>query len=247
MSPCHFPLHPSGTGRSVDLSWLHTVSTSLHRPHPSKMPTGQAGRFLLICPGFAYPGKPQLEKHHREQTERRASAVLRDVGELEQSYRSSTASGLWEEAEHLGAGLCLSVSPGPTFCHAGATRQASGCAQQWVLLFGRQVRQLLQLCLRIIRARESSHPCISFPFTISILAGFPEILEQESVPQYPASHRGPEESHREEKGRSTWEFPQPPLPGSPRGFSSASPSSLAWSPLSSLHPQHRGPKVPCGG
>lgn len=107
---------------------------------------------------------------------------------------------------------------------------------------------LPQPCLRTIRAKGSSHPCVSFPFTISTLAGFPEILEQEPVPQYPSSLRGSEQTHREEKGRSTHgTFPQPPLPGSPRGFPSTSPSSLAWSPWSSLHPQHRGPKVPYGG
>lgn len=108
---------------------------------------------------------------------------------------------------------------------------------------------LPQPCLRMIRAKGSSQPCVSFPFTISTLAGFPEVLEREPVPRYPASLRGSEQTHGEGRARQehTRDFPQPPLPGSPRGFPSSSPSSLAWSPLSSLHPQHRGPKVPYRG
>lgn len=53
VSPCYFPLHPCGTGQAVELSWVHAASPSLHHPQPSEMPTGQAGRFLPICPVFA--------------------------------------------------------------------------------------------------------------------------------------------------------------------------------------------------
>lgn len=137
---CHFPLHPSGPGRSVDLSWTHTGATTFHHPCLSRMPTEQVptGRLLLICPVLSFPDKTQLGEWHQGRAERKALAGLGDVGEQEQSWPRPPGTGLQGKAEcirvhlwSLASRVCVCLSLGPTFlCHVDTARQASACLCQ---------------------------------------------------------------------------------------------------------------------
>jgi len=224
-------------------------TTSLHHPCLSKMPTEQEprGRWLLICSVLSSPDKMQLGEWHQGRAERKALAVLGDVGEQGKRWPRLPGTSLQGEAEcmrvHLwslsseSVSVCLWVPPFSVTLPQ-PDKPLLVCVQRWVLHFGKEVRQPLLPCLNVTTDKGVSHPCVSSAFSISSTAGF---SEQEMGP--PSCITCPTEAASRCPGRrkageeNLWDLPQPPvlsLLSNPSGFSSPHPSSLP----SSLHTCH---------